>query len=79
MARTGLLASAQERVARAFGLRTGARTLWVDAGSRKVRVRRYDARMVVPFTWNEDGVTECALVKRAFSGGVTRSTRCNCT
>ena len=69
MARTGFLASAQECVVRAFGLGTGAWALWVDAGSREVRVRRYDARMVVPLTWDEGGVTECAFVTRAFWRG----------
>lgn len=54
---------------RAFGLGTGAWALWVDAGSRGVRVRRYDARMVVPLTWDEEGVTECAFVTRAFWRG----------
>ncbi|WP_419004868.1 hypothetical protein [Collinsella stercoris] len=69
MARTGFLASAQECAVRAFGLGTGAWALWVDAGSREVRVRRYDARMAVPLTWDEEGVTECAFVTRAFWRG----------
>lgn len=69
MARTGFLAAAQECVVRAFGLGTGAWALWVDAGSHEVRVRRYDARMVVPITWDEEGVTECAFVTRAFWRG----------
>ena len=70
MARTGFLASAQECVVRAFGLGTGAWALWVDAGAGEVRVRRYDARMAVPLTWDEEGVTECAFVTRAFWRGV---------
>lgn len=69
MARTGFLASAQECVVRAFGLGTGAWALWVDAGAGEVRVRRYDARMVVPLTWDEECVTECAFVTRAFWRG----------
>ena len=69
MARTGFLASAQECVVRAFGLGTGAWALWVDAGAGEVRVRRYDARMVVPLTWDEEGVAECAFVTRAFWRG----------
>lgn len=69
MARTGFLASAQECVVRAFGLGTGAWALWVDAGASEVRVRRYDARMVVPLTWDEEGVIECAFVTRAFWRG----------
>ena len=54
---------------RASGLETGAFALWVDAGSREVRVRRYDARMVVPLTCDEECVTECAFVTRAFWRG----------
>ena len=69
MARTGFFASAQECVVRAFGLGTGAWALWVDAGAGEVRVRRYDARMVMPLTWDEEGVTECAFVTRAFWRG----------
>ena len=69
MAETGFLAAAQECVVRAFGLGTGAWALWVDAGAGRVRVRRYDARMVVPLTWDEDGVSECAFVTRAFFRG----------
>ena len=48
---------------------TRPRALWVDAGAGEVRVRRYDARMVVPLTWDEEGVTECAFVTRAFWRG----------
>lgn len=40
-----------------------------DAGAGKVRVRHYDARMVVPLTWDEGGVAECAFVTRAFYRG----------
>lgn len=54
---------------RAFGLGTGAWTLWVDLDRKKVRIRHYDARMVIPLTWDEDGVTECAFVTRAFYRG----------
>ncbi len=41
----------------------------MDANAGKVRVRHYDARMVVPLTWDEEGVTECAFVTRAFYRG----------
>ncbi|RDB69450.1 hypothetical protein [Eggerthella sinensis] len=63
---TGFMAAAQATVVRAFGLGTGAFALWVDLGKRRVRIRHYDARMVIPLTWDEDGVTECAFVTRAF-------------
>lgn len=69
MARTGFLAAAQECVVRAFSLGTGAWVLWVDASAREVRVRPYDARMVVPLTRDEESVTECAFVTRAFWRG----------
>ena len=62
---TNFMAQAQACLVRAFGLGTGAMTLWVDTVARKVRVRFYDARMVVPLSWDEDGVSECAFVTRA--------------
>lgn len=66
---TNFMAQAQATVVRAFGLGTGAWALWVDLDRKKVRVRHYDARMVIPLTWDEDGVTECAFVTRAFYRG----------
>lgn len=59
---------------RAFALGTGAVALWFDVpadASRAVRVRprRYDARMMVPLDWDDDEVTACAFVTRAFVGG----------
>lgn len=67
--KTGFMAQAQATIVRAFGLGTGAFALWVDLDKRKVRVRHYDARMTIPLTWDEDGVTECAFVTRAFYRG----------
>lgn len=69
LAETGFLAQAQACLVRAFGLGTGAWALWVDTRDEKVRVRCYDARMVVPLTWDEDGVSECAFVTRCFDKG----------
>lgn len=66
---TNFMAQAQATVVRAFGLGTGAWALWVDLDRKKVRIRHYDARMVIPLTWDEDGVTECAFVTRAFYRG----------
>ena len=60
---------AQETVARAFGLGTGAFALWLDVSRRLVRIRHYDARMVVPLCWDADGIRECAFVTRAFTKG----------
>ncbi len=67
--RTGFMAQAQDTVVRAFGLGTGAWALWLDLDRKEVRIRHYDARMVIPLTWDEDGVTECAFVTRAFYRG----------
>lgn len=69
LARSGFMAAAQATVVRAFGMGTGAWALWVDADAGVVRVRHYDARMVIPLTWDEEGVTECAFVTRAFYRG----------
>lgn len=44
----GFWGRAQETVVRAFGLGTGTFAVWLDAGRGAVRVRHYDARMVVP-------------------------------
>lgn len=66
---TNFMNSAQATVVRAFGLGTGAWALWIDLGKRKVRIRQYDARMVIPLSWDEDDITECAFVTRAFYRG----------
>ncbi len=66
---TNCMSAAQATMVRAFGLGTGAWALWVDLDRKKVRVRHYDARMVIPLTWDEDGVIECAFVTRAFYRG----------
>ena len=66
---TGFMPAAQNAVVRAFGMGTGAWALWIDADARKVRIRHYDARMVIPLSWDEEGVTECAFVTRAFYRG----------
>lgn len=66
---TGFMPQAQNTVVRAFGMGTGAWALWVDADARKVRIRHYDARMVIPLTWDEEGVCECAFVTRVYYRG----------
>lgn len=60
---------AQETVVRAFGLGTGAFALWMDADRGAIKIRHYDARMVVPLSWDAEGVRECAFVTRAFRNG----------
>lgn len=66
---TGFWGRAQETVVRAFGLGTGAFALRLDTARDEARVRHYDARMVVPLTWDAEGVRECAFVTRAFGRG----------
>ncbi len=66
---TGFFPSAQATVVRAFGMGTGAWALWIDSGNKDVRIRRYDARMVIPLSWDEERVTECAFVTRAYYRG----------
>lgn len=66
---TGFFPSAQATVVRAFGMGTGAWALWIDAGRKDVRIRRYDTRMVIPLSWDEERVTECAFVTRAYYRG----------
>mgnify|MGYP001636533219 FL=1 len=64
---TGFFALFQRGVERAFAMGTGAMVLWFDVaedGGASIRVRRYDAKMTVPLTWDEDGATECAFCTR---------------
>jgi hypothetical protein len=60
---------AQETVMRAYGLGTGAFALWLDTSRNLVKIRHYDARMVVPLSWDSEGIRECAFVTRAYVGG----------
>ena len=69
LARSGFMAAAQATVVRAFGMGTGAWALWVDADAGSARIWHYDARMVIPLAWDEESVTECAFVTRAFYRG----------
>ena len=54
-------------VEKAFAMGTAAWALWFDVrdDGAAVKVRRYDARMVRPLSWDEEGVSECAFVTRA--------------
>ena len=54
-------------VEKAFAMGTAAWALWFDVreDAAEVKVRRYDARMVRPLSWDEEGVGECAFVTRA--------------
>lgn len=73
-ASTGLLAAAQRCTERAFALGTGALALSFTvpedtASPVRIRARRYDARMVLPLSWDDDGTTECAFCTSAHVGG----------
>lgn len=69
---TRFIPTAQRALERAFGVGTGALALWFDVredGTVDIRARRYDARMVRPLSWDDDGVTECAFVTDAYVDG----------
>lgn len=66
---TGFMAQAQATISKAFGLGTAAWSVWIDLDKRTVSIRRYDARMVIPLTWDETGIAECAFVTRVFHKG----------
>ena len=56
---------------KAFALGTAAWALWFDVreSETRVKIRRYDARMVRPLSWDEEGVSECAFVTRVSAKG----------
>ena len=63
---TGFYALFQRGIERTFAMGTGAMALWFDVrdDASSVRIRRYDAKMVIPLTWDEDGTDECAFCTR---------------
>ncbi len=63
--RIGFFLNAQELVSRAFALGTGAWHLWFDTAAAKMQVRRSYARCILPLSWDDDGVAECAFASRA--------------
>ena len=70
----GLLPIAQRCTERAFALGTGALALSfrvpTDATApTAMRLRRYDARMVLPLSWSDEGTTECAFATQAVVRG----------
>jgi len=72
VAETRFIPTAQRALERAFGVGTGALALWFDMqadGTCDVRARRYDARTILPLTWDDDGVTECAFATDAYVDG----------
>lgn len=65
----------QGMVERAFALGTGAWALSFDVGteSTAVRLRRYDARQILPLSWDEDGCSECAFASETIVRGARYS------
>ena len=63
----------QQMVERAYATGTGAWALWADvrqdAADTVLRLRTYDARMIVPLSWDDDGVSECAFCTKTHVGG----------
>jgi A118 family predicted phage portal protein len=56
----------QNLISRAFALGTGAWALWLKFDNEtKMYIRRYDARMIIPLSYDDDGITECAFVTQA--------------
>ena len=64
-AKTGFMPAAQATAVKAFGMGAGAWALWIDSDARKIRIRHYDARMVLPLSWDEEGKVPDALACRA--------------
>lgn len=55
----------QGNVQKGFALGTSAWALWIDTAKLRMVPRRYDARMIVPLSCDDDGVSECAFCTRA--------------
>lgn len=65
--RTGFWLIGQMIIEKSFAMGTGALVLWydmMDGEVSSIKIRRYDARMIVPLSWDDDEVTECAFVTR---------------
>lgn len=65
----GFFRNCQSLVQRTFGLGTGCMAPWFDSASLRPMVRRYDARMMVPLSWDDDGVREIALCSTVVAKG----------
>lgn len=61
----------QESIMRAFALGTGAWDLSIDTEGGTLQLETYDARCVIPLSWNNSGVTEVALCTKVNYQGET--------
>lgn len=59
---TGFYTRGQGLIERAFGLGTGVWAVWVDTVRKVMQPQRYDARMCIPLSWDDDGIYEIALI-----------------
>lgn len=78
--RNRLVSLGQQCTQRAFALGTGAIALTFDVPQNmgepvRITPKRYDARMVLPLSWDDSGVGECAFVTSAVVRG-ERVTQC---
>ena len=69
--RINFKAHGQGLIQRAFGLGTGAWYLWLDLDNGVMQVRRSNARTMIPLSWDDDGVSECAFCSQAAYKGKT--------
>ena len=65
----GFIANGQELIQRSCALGTGAWVLWLNAENCNMQIRRMFGTMVIPLSWDEDGITECAFATRAQVAG----------
>lgn len=63
--RIGFFTKGQRVVQSAFALGTAAWALWLDTDKANMQVRRYFGSAVLPLSWDDDGVSECAFCSRA--------------
>lgn len=59
----------QRLVQKAFALGTAAWALWFDLDAGRMIPRRYDANQIIPLSWDDDGITECAFCTSCRIGG----------
>lgn len=67
--RVNFNAHGQELVQTAFGLGTGAWAVWLDLDAQMMQCRRYGANRMIPLTWDDDGISECAFCTRVVVKG----------
>lgn len=69
--RINFKARGQGLIQKAFGLGTGGWALWFDLSNGKMQVRRYGANQLIPLSWDDDGISECAFCSQFTLAGKT--------